>query len=82
MDGMSWALLMKPIGAIVILGGWVLLARSIDRIEDVFPEGRIKRLLFKRFGDGDLTDPVDDPGRYQRMRRARKARDISGPPAP
>lgn len=76
MDGMSWALLLKPIGAIVIIGGWVLLVRSIDWIEDRFPEGWLKRLLFKRFGDGDLTDPVDDPGRYQRMRRGRKAREL------
>ena len=73
MDGVSWALLLKPLAAVAILVPWLYLSRILDWLDDRLPDSRWKRFFFKRIGDGvDFTDPPDDPGRYQRQRAERK----------
>lgn len=72
MDGVGWGLLLKPLAAIAILLPWVYLSRIIDWLDDRLPDSRWKRFFFKKIGDGDFTDPPDDPGRYQRQRAERK----------
>jgi len=73
MQGFHWALLLKPLGVIVIIGAMFLLARALERAEDKFPEGRLKRFLFFKLGDGDLTDPPGDPGARARKRAERQS---------
>lgn len=48
MDGSSWALLLRPLAAIILLGLIVLpICILIDKI---WPDGPVKRFLFKRRG--------------------------------
>ena len=73
MSGVALALLLKGFGVIVIIGGIVLLTRLIERAEDRFPPGRLKRFLFFKVGDGDITDPPGDPGARARERAKRQS---------
>lgn len=71
MNGVGLALLVKPLAVIGIIGGWYLLARGIARAEAKFPEGKLKRLLFYKVGDGDFTDPPGQPGAKSRRQSPR-----------
>ena len=73
MDGVAWALLLKAFGVIVIIGGIFALGRLIERVEGKFPAGRLKRILFFKIGDGDITDPPNDPGARARERASRQS---------
>lgn len=82
MDGVDWALLLKPLGVVAILLPWLYLGRILDWLDDRLPDSRWKRFFFKRIGDGDFTDPPDDPGRYQRERAMRKRQQSQQLPPP
>ena len=70
MDGLGIALLLKSLGVVLIIGSWLLLTRLLERAERRFPAGRLKRVLFFKLGDGDITDPPGDPGARARRNQS------------